>query len=159
MAVKSLLYRLFWLLNLTAVCCSHPLLLKQGPDSSSASGDEKATFASQKYPSLSKWTSHAYQYLQRFSCHDVLFLTRSNCRLLQARTSDKMALYVAAPAEAKYKVLRPDGPEFRNAVHDAVLVIDPFPEKKSYHLLMVFFIDLNIDRTHCEYRNGQYLGQ
>ena len=120
--------------------------------------EENLTFASEKYPSLSRWTSHAYEYLKKFSCHDVLFMTRSNCQRLQERSSDSMALYVAEPQDNKYKVTRPDGSDFKYAIHDAVLAIDPFPEKRAHHLIMVFFVDLSVDRIHCEFRNGQYLG-
>lgn len=155
----NLLPRHLILLNLLALTCwSHPL--PSLPAASQASADENLTiFASEKYPSLSKWTSHAYEYLNKFSCHEILFMTRTNCQRMQSRSSESMALYVAEPRDSKYKVSRMDGSDFKYAIHDAVLVIDPFPEKKSNHLVMVFFIDLNVDRIHCEFRNGQYLGE
>ncbi|KAI1279539.1 hypothetical protein HDE_14050 [Halotydeus destructor] len=109
---------------------------------------------------MARWTNAAFSVIQNLSCQDVLFMTNPNCHKLQATPASAMAVHWAKPsAEGKYWASMPNGDKLRHSSkHDAVIAVDPFPEKRSAHLVLIFYVDTAMSQDTCELRGGHFLG-
>ncbi|XP_055936942.1 uncharacterized protein LOC129966528 isoform X1 [Argiope bruennichi] len=102
------------------------------------------------------WADVAFDFIANMSCRDTFLTTEEDCnRLVSIRKSD-MNFYSAPVSGNKYRAVLPDGPLTRTDVHDAILVIDPYPEANLGHLLVVFYVDLGWTELQCKVNGGQY---
>ena len=109
---------------------------------------------------LSRWTNAAFDYLRALNCDEVFFTTAKECRRIKQLDKEDVNAYVAGPSVyGKVTATLPDGGLSRAGAHDAVVVIDPYPEANFGHLVMVFFMDLGSTQTVCEVEGGNYLGE
>lgn len=144
-----------------------------GNEGSNLSGDgDSAFYSSSLEPRLASWANTAQSMLRNLSCESVLFMTEASCLSVQSTAPSSMAIYWAAPVtraassstrrsqQQKYGLTMPRGERLgHSSRHDALLALDPFPRKRSPHLLFVFFIDLAFERHLCQNRGGLYLGK
>jgi hypothetical protein len=71
-----------------------------------------------------------------------------------------MNIYIAEPTSlGRFDSVLPDGGLSKAGSHDAVVVVDPYPDANFGHLVIAFFVDLRITKTVCEVEGGQYLGK
>lgn len=106
------------------------------------------------------WANSGFDFVHNLTCRDSFLTTEEDCLALTAIHKSKMNFYsaVANPGEKLMAVL-PDGPLTRSGAHDAVIVLDPYPNANLGHLLVVFFIDLGWSELQCEINGGQFIGK
>ncbi|KAJ8024926.1 hypothetical protein HOLleu_34987 [Holothuria leucospilota] len=129
------------------------------------SGEPSTTKSSSRGPAneqLERWATEAVEFARRLDCESVNFMTASECRRIQARQEGDMNIYVAPPniqERKRYSLLVPDGGLRLSGEHDAVIVIDPYPKANFGHLVLIYYIDLGVERDRCtEQYRGFYLG-
>ena len=106
------------------------------------------------------WADAAFDFVRNLSCKDAFLTTENDCWELKTVKKSKMNFYsaIAEPGEKLVAIL-PDGPLSRSGFHDAVIVLDPYPEANLGHLLVVFYINLGWSELQCELNGGHYIGK
>lgn len=124
-------------------------------------GSDSGPYSSTRHPDVALWANAAFAYIQNLNCKEVLYMPLPSCMKLQATKSSGIAVHVAMPNPlGKYKASFLNGERLSHSSrHDAVLALDPHPEKRSRHLIMLFFVDEDVDSTICEIKNGVTLGK
>lgn len=117
-------------------------------------------FQNQLNIETSHWADAAFDFVQNLTCKDAFLTTEEDCWRLTSIEKSKMNFYsaFARPGEKLVAVL-PDGPLSRSGNHDAVIVLDPYPEANLGHLLVVFFMNLGWGELQCELNGGHYIGK
>lgn len=151
---------------LTSFACSHAIVSSQSSildnhDQSQSSDLDRGPYSSFIEPDLARWANTAYQHIKNLTCDSIFFMTRPNCHKIQSTSASSMAVYFAKPTSAgKYSAATPHGEKLRHSSrHDAVIAFDPFPEKRSTHLVLVFFVDFGLEQQACEIKSGHYMGK
>ncbi|XP_076461822.1 uncharacterized protein LOC143294272 [Babylonia areolata] len=106
-----------------------------------------------------RWATAAYNFVHSLDCQDVFFTTLKECRALVAVPKHVMNVHVALPSPyGKFRTTIPEesGP-LGSGLHDAVLVVDPYPRASFGHLVVVFFVDGGVSSSHCHNMGGVYL--
>lgn len=106
------------------------------------------------------WSRAAFRFISTVSCRRATFTTSKECQRLAKVDLNSTNVYLAAPSSVRGKVnaVYPESSVQSDAeYHDGVLAIDPYPEANFGHLVIVFYIDLNLDRTECEQEGGAWL--
>ena len=110
-------------------------------------------------PRQIRWAEGAYAFVRRIDCSDVFFTTHRECRRLRRVAKADMNVYVAEPTvEGRLQALMPDKGLSRTGVHDAVMVLDPYPRANFGHLILVFYVELGMSRIRCQVEGGKELG-
>ncbi|XP_064648494.1 uncharacterized protein LOC135500775 [Lineus longissimus] len=108
---------------------------------------------------VTRWADAAYRYVHSIDCSEVFFTTTKECQYVTSLDKSQMNIYIAEPTSlGRYDSVLPDGGLSKAGSHDAVLVVDPYPDANFGHLVTVFFVDLRITKMVCEVEGGQYLG-
>ena len=118
-------------------------------------------FTSPQDDRLERWTNAAFAHIRNFSCDDILFMTPTVCSRLLATPGSSMAVhYAPVTVDGKYTASTPHTERLRHSSrHDAILVVDPFPERHyQQHLLLIFYVDLAIEPLACINKGGTHLG-
>lgn len=101
------------------------------------------------------WVEAARIIINRIDCDNTstngIGGRRDECQLMKTRPFSRMNLFVAdsSPSYRLETILVDKYFKSSGAIHDAVLVIDPFPRSKVGHVLLVFFVDLNRNEKFC----------
>ncbi|GFU55336.1 uncharacterized protein NPIL_263371 [Nephila pilipes] len=104
-----------------------------------------------------QWADTAFDFINNMSCLDSFLTTEEECIKLVSIPKSEMNFYSAGPISGeKLGAVLPDGPLTRSVVHDAILVIDPYPEANLGHLLVVFYVDLGWTKLQCEVNGGHF---
>lgn len=145
--VKMMVY----LFYVTFACCIAPSFARPRIDSG---------YANQLVVETGHWADAAVDFVSNFSCKDAFLTTENDCWQLKSVEKSKMNFYsaVADPGEKLVAVL-PDGPLSRSGTHDAILLLDPYPEANLGHLLVLFYINLGWAELQCELNGGHYIGK
>ena len=111
-----------------------------------------------------RWADAAYRLIHNLDCNDsadAFFTTKRECRELTAINRNAMNIYIAEQSMfgIKYKTFLPDEELSRSESHDAVLVVDPYPAANFGHLVVVFYIDNNVNPSDCYTRDGINIGK
>ena len=107
-----------------------------------------------------RWAESAWHYLQTMDCSRSMFISERDCDTLPSLNRSQTNVYLADPLPfERYKIVVPDDNLATDDAHSAVLVIDPFPAADFGHLVVVFYIDLNIKKDWCAQDNGVSLGE
>ncbi|KAL8622585.1 hypothetical protein ACOMHN_009219 [Nucella lapillus] len=105
-----------------------------------------------------RWATAAYNFVHSLDCEDVFFTTFKECKALVAISKHRMKVHLALPSPyGKFRTTIPEEPLVGSGLHDAVLVVDPYPRANFGHLVVVFFLDIGVSRSHCHNRGGVYL--
>ncbi|PRD26930.1 UNVERIFIED_CONTAM: hypothetical protein NCL1_36746 [Trichonephila clavipes] len=105
----------------------------------------------------SQWADSAFNFINNMSCKDSFLTTEEDCIKLVSVPKSDMNFYSAGPISGeKLGAVLPDGPLTRSVNHDAILVIDPYPEANLGHLLVVFYVDLGWTKLQCEVNGGEF---
>ena len=111
-------------------------------------------------PQQMRWAIVAFTYISTLDCSEAFFTSEEECKNLVRTPRSEMVLYMADPQpDTRYLSVLPDGGLSRTGAHDAVVVIDPFPEANFGHLVVVFYVDLSTTRAWCEREGGTFLGK
>lgn len=106
------------------------------------------------------WARAGFRFISTVSCRRSTFTTGKECQRLAKVDLNATAVYLAAPSSTGGKVnaVYPESSVQSDAeYHDGVLAVDPYPEANFGHLVIVFYIDLNLERTECEQEGGAWL--
>ncbi|KAK2157899.1 hypothetical protein LSH36_182g05017 [Paralvinella palmiformis] len=107
-----------------------------------------------------RWALAAYDYLTNESCKEAVFTSERECRAVQRRGPHQMNVYLAGPSRyGRLRAVLPDGGLHKTGAHDAVLVLDPYPDANFGHLLLAFYVELGVTQTWCHLEGGRYLGK
>ena len=107
-----------------------------------------------------RWALAAYDFLANQTCKEAVFTSEKECRIVQKRARSQMSVYLAGPSHyGRLRAVLPDGGLHKTGAHDAVLVLDPYPEANFGHLLLTFYVELGVTQTWCHLEGGQYLGK
>ena len=108
-----------------------------------------------------RWADAAFRYVKTLRCRDVFFTTERQCRYLVRLRSSDVSVYMAESADVygRLVTVMPDGGLARTGLHDAVVVLDPYPQANFGHLVLVFYVDLVLSEMVCNSRGGTYLGE
>ncbi|XP_030846178.1 uncharacterized protein LOC593876 isoform X2 [Strongylocentrotus purpuratus] len=106
---------------------------------------------------LHRWAVAAMDYPRTLDCTVVPFIRERECLQLVQRPETEMNLYVAPPRPGGYHAVLPDGGLSGSGTHDVVLAIDPYPRASFGHLVIIFFLDFDLDLDSCQDRGGKYL--
>ncbi|XP_050388698.2 uncharacterized protein LOC126807877 [Patella vulgata] len=107
---------------------------------------------------LKRWADAAFHYVHNLNCENIFFTTSRECRSLVLVPRSAMNIHVALPsAYGKFKAILPDGSLSRNNLHQAVVVIDPYPTANFGHLVIVFNVDMDKRSHMCQKKGGIYL--
>ncbi|XP_071491704.1 uncharacterized protein [Diadema antillarum] len=106
---------------------------------------------------LHRWALAAVEYPRTLDCSVVPFIRERECLELVQRPQSEMNFYVAPPRPGGYHSVLPDSGLSGRGTHDAVIAIDPYPQASFGHLVIIFFLDLNLGQEKCQERNGKYL--
>lgn len=107
-----------------------------------------------------RWATAAFNYVTSLNCDDVFFTTSRECNVLVSTSQSEMNIYIASPSSyGKFRTVIPDEPLTGSGLHDAVIVVDPFPEANFGHLVVVFFLDSSVSLGHCQKMGGVLLGK
>ncbi|XP_071950084.1 uncharacterized protein [Antedon mediterranea] len=94
------------------------------------------------------WVSQAVDFIYQLDCtQNSQFITKSSCWALTKTSRDSINIYIAAHTRSgsrtnrKFNTVLPDSSLRRSGSHEAVIVIDPFPEANFGHLVIVFYVD------------------
>ena len=116
----------------------------------------------QQNSQLHRWTQAAYQFIQSLDCAQTPLTTEKECRRVLNRKQSQIGVYLAEPSiEGFYSITLPDDLDTSRSGrrHDAVLVLDPFSGADFGHLLIMFYVDLFVDPSHCHQKQGLSLGK
>lgn len=110
-----------------------------------------------------RWADAAFRYIHSLDCGDhmdAFFTTKRECRDLVTIPRHRMNVYIAPPSlfGYKYKTYIPDEPLTRSESHDAVIAVDPYPIANFGHLVLVFYVDNNVNPSDCYEQEGMNLG-
>jgi hypothetical protein len=107
-----------------------------------------------------RWSEAVYDFVQQLDCQEVFIATEKECEVLKEVPKDEMNIYIADPTPyGKLLTHLPDGGLSRTGVHDAVVVLDPYPEANFGHLVLVFYVEIGVDATWCQTEGGHYMGK
>ncbi|RUS72759.1 hypothetical protein EGW08_019477 [Elysia chlorotica] len=82
----------------------------------------------------------------------------SECKKITQLNKEAFTVYMAPKSPyGRYVASLPDTRLSGGGAHDAVLVLDPYPEASWGHVVLVFFIDTKTSRLQCQERRGIYL--
>ncbi len=105
-----------------------------------------------------RWAEAAYMYIHTLDCREVFFTTEKECRDLQHLSKSDLSIYIADPSPfGRLLAILPDGGLSRAGVHDAFLVVDPYPRANFGHLVLVFYIDMHTNNLWCHREGGKFL--
>ncbi|XP_005094755.2 uncharacterized protein LOC101864447 [Aplysia californica] len=105
-----------------------------------------------------RWADEAYNFLHNIDCEHVTFTGTKECERLTNFPKESMTVYLAPSSSyGRYVSSIPDERLLRGEPHDAVLVLDPYPEMSFGHVVLVFFVDVGISRAACQKKEGIYL--
>ena len=111
-------------------------------------------------PKQSRWAAAALDYLQSLDCTKTTFASERECDVILQMNSSEMNVYIADPlAFDKYVTVVPLDDLESDTRHDVVLVLDPYPEVNFGHLVLVFYIDLYVQKSWCLQDKGTILGK
>lgn len=103
------------------------------------------------------WSRAAFRYISSVSCKRATFTTGKECQRLTKVDLNQTNVYLALPSSrgGKMTPVFPDSGAQRDPErHDGVMAVDPYPEANFGHLVIVFYIDLDLERTECEKEGG-----
>ena len=114
-----------------------------------------------------RWANAAYAFVKSIECKEAgnshLFTSNKECKALQRLRKADMNVYLADPTgEGLLEAVLPDDDELGGGGelgHDAVIVLDPYPTANFGHLVVVMFLDFNVEENTCHQMNGQRLGE
>ncbi|ESO88005.1 hypothetical protein LOTGIDRAFT_166024 [Lottia gigantea] len=107
---------------------------------------------------VKRWSNAAFHYVHNLNCDSIFFTTTKECRSLVSVPKSAMNIHVALPsAYGKYKTILPDDSLSRHQLHQAVMVVDPYPRANFGHLVIVFYIDIGVTSNMCQKSGGVYL--
>ena len=105
------------------------------------------------------WADAAYEYLVNLDCKSGIF-AGDECRYLVKKPKHKMNIYVASSSdEARLMAVLPDGELSHAGSHDAMVVIDPYPNVTFGHFVLAFFVDIDTSKIYCHHKAGIHLGK
>ncbi|KAK7499367.1 hypothetical protein BaRGS_00009342, partial [Batillaria attramentaria] len=105
-----------------------------------------------------RWATAAFDFVHNLDCDDVFFTTSRECRELVSLPKSAMNVYMADPSPyGKFRTVIPDEPLTGTGLHEAVVVVDPYPAANFGHLVVIFFVDSDVSRSHCQKMGGVYL--
>ena len=111
-------------------------------------------------PRQIRWAEGAYEFVRSLDCSDAFFTTRRECRRLMRVAKGDMNVYLAEPTvDGRLQAVLPDKGLSRTGVHDAVTVLDPYPQANFGHLLLVFYVEIGMSRMRCQIEGGTELGR
>lgn len=106
------------------------------------------------------WANGAYAWLKSQSCHDPIFTDEKTCLELIGKPKSEIRIYAAGPnPNGPLTVVFPDSETKHTGSHDAILVLDPYPNLRFGHFILMFFIDFNISTARCAFENGTHFGK
>ncbi len=107
-----------------------------------------------------RWANAAFEFVGTLDCSKAYFTTERECRNLKKQSKSHMTVHIANPsAYGRLATLLPDGGLAKTGLHDAVIVLDPYPAANYGHLVLVFYIDLHASTTWCHRHGGIFLGE
>ncbi len=107
-----------------------------------------------------RWANAAFEFVGTLDCSKAYFTTERECRNLKKQSKSHMTVHIANPsAYGRLATLLPDGGLVKTGLHDAVVVLDPYPAANYGHLVLVFYIDLHVSTTWCHRHGGTFLGE
>ncbi|CAN7946033.1 unnamed protein product, partial [Ixodes hexagonus] len=142
--------------------CTATLLLCLMADSASGGSVHVLAAANDVLQSdaLARWSQAAFGQMANVSC--AFFANDRECGDLRRLRKEDVNLYAASrradDGHRRLSVVLPDEALLGAGSHDAVLVIDPFPEAGFGHLVAVFFVDLGWTQLQCQVNGGYRLG-
>lgn len=107
-----------------------------------------------------RWANAAFNYVTNLTCSDAFFTTEKECEKIVRLKKSEVNIYLADPtAYGRLAAVVPDGGLSRSGLHDAVVVVDPYPLANFGHLVIVFYIDLGFTDSICQVEGGKYIGK
>ncbi|KAM7303066.1 uncharacterized protein ISCGN_018574 [Ixodes scapularis] len=126
---------------------------------SSVSGGPVHVPGAPRAVALARWSQAAYDQMANVSC--AFFANDRECGDLRRLRKGDVNLYAASrraeDGHRRLSAVLPDEPLNGAGSHDAVLVLDPFPEAGFGHLVAVFFVDLGWTQLQCQVNGGYRL--
>ena len=107
-----------------------------------------------------RWANAAYGFVEELDCSEVFFTTERECRNLIRQSKSSMTVHIADPKpQGRLATVLPDGGLSKSGLHDAVVVLDPYPAANYGHLVLVFYVDLHMGNSWCRRQGGKFLGE
>ena len=107
-----------------------------------------------------KYADAVYEFIHHLKCEEAFFTTNRVCKHLTTLKKSEANIYVAGPKHhTRYQAVLPDGGLSKAGSHDVVITLDPYPLTNFGHLVLVFFVDLNIPASICLMEGGQEIGK
>ena len=111
-------------------------------------------------PRQIRWADAAHQFVEELDCSEVFFTTERECRNLKRQSKSDMTVHIADPThQGRLATVLPDGGLSKSGLHDAVVVLDPYPAANYGHLVLVFYVDLHMGDSWCKRQGGKFLGE
>ena len=111
-------------------------------------------------PRQIRWADAAHQFVEKLDCSEVFFTTERECRNLKRQSKSDMTVHIADPThQGRLATVLPDGGLSKSGLHDAVVVLDPYPAANYGHLVLVFYVDLHMGGSWCKRQGGKFLGE
>lgn len=105
-----------------------------------------------------RWANSAFNYVNNLNCNETFFTSERECQRLITLSKSDVNVYIADPTRhGRLRTVVPEDDLDHNDVHDAVLVLDPYPQFNLGHLVLVFYIDIYAPKTWCDKDNGLLL--
>ena len=125
------------------------------PDDENESDDQLAPNVQQI-----RWAEAAYRFVKELNCSEVFFTTERECRNLKRQSKSDMTVHIADPTpQGRLATILPDGGLSKSGLHDAVVVLDPYPAANYGHLVLVFYVDIHMGESWCQRQGGTFLGE
>nr|XP_018909427.1 PREDICTED: uncharacterized protein LOC109038711 [Bemisia tabaci] len=103
------------------------------------------------------WANGAYAWLKSQSCAEPVFADEKTCLDVTGRPKAEVRLYAAGPnSNGPLTAVFPDGEARHAGSHDAILVLDPYPNLRFGHFVLMFFVDFNTPNDKCAQENGTH---
>ena len=107
-----------------------------------------------------RWADAVHQFVEELDCSEVFFTTERECRILKRQSKSDMTVHIADPThQGRLATVLPDGGLSKSGLHDAVVVLDPYPAANYGHLVLVFYVDLHMGDSWCKRQGGKFLGE
>ena len=107
-----------------------------------------------------RYADLAFDHLKNTTCSEAMYLSDRDCEHIESLSKRDVNVYYADVMPRRvYRVVIPDDNMDSDDSHNGVLVLDPYPRANFGHLVVIFYIDLDIDRDWCQSVKGISLGK
>lgn len=109
---------------------------------------------------MALWAEHAYKWFMRQNCSEMTTVVEETCLMMKSTEKINYRIYGTEPIDGKkIGAVFPEGDTKHKVFHDGIVILDPFPVARFGHPILVFHINLYVQKSECDELKGFLIGE